>query len=139
MIKFIHVTDNGQIVGSGVTQDGLESYIQPVEGATLVFGVHTEAGSLNYYDGQKIVPMPPKPVGDYKFNYYTKEWEQDLALIEAKAISKRDQLLVESDYTQLPDVPVVNKEAWAVYRQELRDLPQTTGWPTDIQWPTKPN
>ena len=30
--------------------------------------------------------------------------------------------LSRSDWTQLPDVPA-DKEAWAIYRQALRDLP----------------
>ena len=37
---------------------------------------------------------------------------------------KRDNLLLESDWTQLPDAPV-NREAWAKYRQALRDFPAT--------------
>ncbi len=36
----------------------------------------------------------------------------------------RDQLLVQSDWTQLPDAPV-DKVAWANYRQALRDFPAT--------------
>lgn len=27
---------------------------------------------------------------------------------------------------------------WAVYRQALRDLPASEGWPGNIAWPTKP-
>lgn len=36
----------------------------------------------------------------------------------------RKHELQNSDYTQLPDVDLSNKWDWAVYRQELRDLPQ---------------
>ena len=36
----------------------------------------------------------------------------------------RDRLLKESDWTQLPDSPV-DREAWATYRQTLRDFPAT--------------
>ena len=32
--------------------------------------------------------------------------------------------LASCDWTQLPDVNLANKWDWAVYRQELRDLPQ---------------
>ena len=34
----------------------------------------------------------------------------------------RDRLLKESDWTQLPDAPV-DRQAWATYRQALRDFP----------------
>lgn len=34
----------------------------------------------------------------------------------------RNQFLKDCDWTQLPDAQV-DKEAWALYRQQLRDLP----------------
>jgi len=36
----------------------------------------------------------------------------------------RDELLKQSDWTQTADAPV-NREAWATYRQALRDFPAT--------------
>lgn len=36
----------------------------------------------------------------------------------------RDRLLAASDWTQLPDAPV-DRDAWATYRQALRDFPST--------------
>jgi hypothetical protein len=53
-------------------------------------------------------------------------------------ISIRNMLLAESDYTQLPDVDLANKQEWAVYRQLLRDIPQTYQEPGTVVWPTKP-
>jgi hypothetical protein len=53
------------------------------------------------------------------------------------ARSQRDALLSQSDWTQVPDAPV-DQQAWAEYRQALRDIPQQAGFPTDITWPTKP-
>ena len=42
----------------------------------------------------------------------------------------RDRLLKESDWTRLPDAPV-DQQAWATYRQALRDFPATwTAGPT---------
>lgn len=51
--------------------------------------------------------------------------------------TKRNRLLVESDYTQMPDWPG-NKTAWAAYRQLLRDIPQTYSTPDEVVWPAKP-
>ena len=50
----------------------------------------------------------------------------------------RDQLLAQSDWTQLPDVPQSVKDAWAPYRQALRDITQQPGFPTEVVWPTTP-
>ena len=36
----------------------------------------------------------------------------------------RNGLLADSDWTQLPDAPC-DREAWATYRQALRDFPAT--------------
>lgn len=51
--------------------------------------------------------------------------------------TRRDLLLANSDYTQVPDWPG-DGAAWAAYRQQLRDLPQTYDAPEDVVWPTKP-
>lgn len=50
---------------------------------------------------------------------------------------RRGRMLVESDWTQLPDSPV-DVQAWATYRQTLRDLPSETKDPRKAEWPTKP-
>jgi len=53
--------------------------------------------------------------------------------------SKRTALLLESDYTQLPDYNKSDKEAWAKYRQELKDLPNKFSSVEEVVWPTKPS
>jgi len=51
--------------------------------------------------------------------------------------SQRNQLLSASDWTQLPDVPLATKDAWATYRQALRDITNQPD-PFTIQWPAQP-
>jgi hypothetical protein len=51
--------------------------------------------------------------------------------------SKRNNLLALFDYTQMADWPG-DKEAWATYRQALRDLTQTYTNAADVVWPSKP-
>jgi hypothetical protein len=50
---------------------------------------------------------------------------------------KRNQLLSETDWTQLLNSPV-DSNIWAIYRQELRDIPEQEGFPWEIQWPELP-
>lgn len=57
------------------------------------------------------------------------------AALEARF--ERDDLLKDSDFTQLPDSPV-DSSVWATYRQALRDVPDQDGFPDTIIWPTKP-
>jgi hypothetical protein len=49
-----------------------------------------------------------------------------------------NRLLAKSDWTQLPDVPLVTKEAWAAYRQALRDITEQTSYPQEVVWPNPP-
>ena len=74
-------------------------------------------------DNKKIISCDaPKPTND-----------QLLANLRAK----RDELLQQSDFTQLPDVQLSDdkKKEWQVYRQALRDLPEKC---TDLINPTFP-
>jgi len=50
---------------------------------------------------------------------------------------ERDQLLKDSDWTQIADAPV-DQAAWATYRQALRDIPEQEGFPLSFSWPAKP-
>lgn len=49
----------------------------------------------------------------------------------------RNVELAKTDFTQLPDAPV-DKEAWAEYRQALRDLPQQDVSADKAIFPVKP-
>jgi hypothetical protein len=53
--------------------------------------------------------------------------------------TERNMRLVNSDYTQLPDVNLTEAqvEAWRVYRQELRDITENIVWNVTT-WPSKP-
>lgn len=73
-------------------------------------------------------------------NQQVLENEKALAYI-AKAWSsvrsERNLFLKASDWTQLPDVPLPTKEAWATYRQALRDITNQPD-PFNIVWPEPP-
>lgn len=59
----------------------------------------------------------------------------------AKSIrEKRDQLLAETDYLLMPDYPISSEALVALktYRQALRDVPEQSGFPKTIEWPSKP-
>lgn len=71
--------------------------------------------------------------------------QKDAAVIEQQEIAramvmlrrKRDVILARCDWTQVPDAPV-DQAAWAVYRQQLRDLPSNTTDPRNPAWPSPP-
>jgi hypothetical protein len=51
---------------------------------------------------------------------------------------KRNSLLINSDWTDLPSCQLDNIAEWQVYRQELRNLPQEYDSPDDVVWPEIP-
>ena len=72
------------------------------------------------------------PIAAYEPITYTTE---QLATI---ARQKRNELLKESDWTQLNDIPESTQLLWQSYRQALRDIPDSVGFPYNIDWPTIP-
>jgi hypothetical protein len=57
---------------------------------------------------------------------------------QAKSVrQQRTEKLKDSDWTQLAD-STADKQAWATYRQALRDITSQAGFPWTIDWPTQP-
>jgi hypothetical protein len=51
--------------------------------------------------------------------------------------NQRNRLLTESDWTQVADAPV-DRDAWATYRQALRDFPATWTEGPEADFPDTP-
>ena len=90
---------------------------------------------------QKLVSC--EPVVENGFAYVVEvvdktaeEIAADVASKAAQVRAARDRALSASDWTQVADAPV-DQEAWATYRQALRDLPEAEGWP-DVSLPNDP-
>lgn len=74
--------------------------------------------------------------------------EEHAALVAARDLNsghtakvvraERDALLKASDFTQLDDAPVTDKQAWKDYRKALRDVPDQAGFPASVTWPEPP-
>jgi hypothetical protein len=57
--------------------------------------------------------------------------------VAADARQERNNLLAATDWTAMADAPT-QATAMTTYRQALRDITSQSGWPTTINWPTKP-
>lgn len=137
MIDFYISTLDGQITMTGQcgSENELSFYEKP---GTFVLAGVASIGK-DYFDGEKVAPLPAPPSSHHIFNYTTKRWEDprtddtEWPLVRAR----RNDMLSASDWTQLPDVPLNTKEAWAVYRQALRDVTEQLD-PFNIVWPVAP-
>jgi hypothetical protein len=67
---------------------------------------------------------------DFQFSTLTNEKSKQMR-------QGRDQLLKDTDWTQSSDLPQTFRTPWATYRQALRDLPNSPGFPW-IDFPPVP-
>lgn len=119
----------------------------PVSGPSAEFLADNNAKEVNNYlsfdhETEKLEDCPPYINGDVVSTVHVvplTQWELDKRVESRWAAirSQRNQLLQESDWTQLPDSPV-DKTVWATYRQELRDITDQED-PFSIVWPVDPN
>lgn len=88
---------------------------------------------------KSIVPLPDRPDDHHEFDYQALRWVDPRTEGElwAAVRAERDARLAATDWTQLPDVPMSTREAWAAYRQALRDVTQQVD-PRSVVWPTRP-
>ena len=96
-------------------------------------------GKSYHLESGVLTETPPSPGPTYKFDYITNTWQDTRTQEEMWRIVRldRDVLLKASDWTQMPDVQLPNKPAWAIYRQALRDITNQSD-PFNITWPTAP-
>jgi hypothetical protein len=88
-----------------------------------------EAYVNGMFDANDFVIIDGQPV--------EQKHEQDISIAWLILRRDRDRRLAACDWTQVPDAPV-DHQAWAVYRQQLRDLPNNTEDPRNPVWPTPP-
>jgi len=79
--------------------------------------------------------------GVWTQNYVVSDLDADASAYKVGAQwtvirAERNAKLAASDWTQVADAPV-DAAAWAVYRQELRDITDQAD-PFNITWPTQP-
>jgi hypothetical protein len=116
MSKTFAIVENGKVINVALSETALaDNWIQSDE-AQIGWG----------YDGSNFIapPEPPEPAPT----------PEELA-VEVR--TQRDRLLAASDWTQVADAPV-DQAAWATYRQALRDIPQQSGFPENVEWPVDP-
>lgn len=136
MPKYAIYSPQGEILRSVVCAEteianqlnATEQYIE-----TDIIDGYVEHGTVHHFP-------EPRPEPFYQYDVSTKAWVDPRSVADLLFIARidRDELLAQTDWTQLPDVPDTTRTKYQAYRQALRDVPQQSGFPTDIDWPTKP-
>jgi hypothetical protein len=143
MKKFAFVAEGGDIkyiINSNDYVDGdTWNFLTIVEIQTELSD--SEFAEKKYWKQGAWHDKPIKPDGLYIWEGHQWFFDQDTLLISMRSV--RDNLLLKSDWTQMPDAPLTEakRAEWVAYRQALRDVPQDNQSATsinDIIWPTKP-
>jgi hypothetical protein len=145
----VYNLQTGEIQKTGICSEH-DFYLQAQDGESVIEGLaianfgYVLNGNLIAYTTEQQQRKANKPEYDCEWSNEIFDWidvrTNQQKYDEASGVIKitRNELLVESDWTQLPDVILANKQDWAVYRQALRDIPQQSGYPFNIIWPVKP-
>ena len=108
---------------------------------------NTLAGAYNdkehYFDiaTQTIMSKPSKPSSNHTWNWNSKSWLFDNEYAGQNIRQLRNTLLLDVDrvnpvwYNSLTDS---QKQEIADYRTALLNVPQQSGFPAGIEWPTRP-
>jgi hypothetical protein len=105
-------------------------------------------GEVPHYPTQDASGMPIFPEGcsitteEFKLKY--DDIEKDYSINKLRV--ERNTLLKDCDWTMMSDLNLENKDKWILYRQELRDMPETlpsvetdmAGNLVDVVFPIKP-
>jgi hypothetical protein len=100
----------------------------------------------DYNISQSLVPVNNLNIADKTCDViYTlktlsdQELNQRIYILKSQIRMVRDRYLSLTDFTQLSDIPISSqvKTEFATFRQQLRDLPNTTD-PSTITWPSIP-
>lgn len=140
MIDYAFYTQSGQYTQTGVNMEEILASDIP-EGQGVYYG--QVSARTQYHDTATNLPvdMPAQPGEYYKFDYTTKTWAVDTEQATQAVLVQRQQLLIDSDWTDTLSAQTRLGEAyatWQTYRQALRDITLQSGYPTAIDWPTKP-
>ena len=102
--------------------------------------VEAEINSNQFYDGSDFVIEEDEVVEYQKVRNKTpEEIEEELESQWAFIRYRRNEFLLECDWTQLQDSPLSEQkqQEWQTYRQSLRDITEQSD-PFNIVWSTKP-
>lgn len=135
MIYTIYDSTTGQILRV-VTTNEIDSQVG--QGESFIEG---EFDDVSYYiENDSAVQIPPQPSQYSIFDFTTKQWVLNPDLASSDVLTARNKLLFSTDWTQIPNNPLTSEmqAEWAAYRQELRDIPQQSGYPYNVVWPVAP-
>ena len=91
-----------------------------------------ETEKVGYIADEYFMTLPHPAAGSYE-EYIIAAKAMEYENLANLARNRRDQLLSATDYLALSDQTM--PENVKIYRQKLRDIPEQSGFPYEIDWP----
>jgi hypothetical protein len=132
----IYKISTGEIVNSGLCID-INIQVIP-EGCAIL---ELKSNPLAQYIKNSLTKnIPTKPNFECDFNFVNEVWVPSFDKQSQEVKAHRNVTLLQSDWTQIPNGPLTieQQQAWADYRQQLRDITSQSGYPFNVVWPTSP-
>jgi hypothetical protein len=153
----IKLNEQGNPTGFPLLEDNFKQIISDVTFPAVLYPYHVEPHGYGMYEftqqptltGRYDKLVEGEPIRDEQ-GYWRQQWLVVEQTAEEKAETdkrkagetrfKRNQRLAATDWTRLDDAPLTTEQraAYAVYRQQLRDLTNQPGFPWEIPWPIQP-
>lgn len=152
MTMFIKL-ESGAPVGSAIVEENFRQlfpntsfprFFTADDVEPLGYGIYDFSSQPEPGKYKKVVEVAPvrSDVGIWRQTWAVVDMndEEKAAEDERKAgevRNERNTKLSATDWTQVADAPV-DKQAWAIYRQALRDITAQAGFPWNVTWPAQP-
>lgn len=88
--------------------------------------------TTGYIADEYFMTLLHPATGSYE-EYLSSAKAMEIESLSSIARERRDKLLSETDYLALSDQ--ILTESMKKYRQDLRDIPEQSGFPYEINWP----
>lgn len=96
-------------------------------------------------EGAIEVEVRPEEYYDYADGAWVENAERKLSVLSSRARIQRDEKLVSevdpiaSNNLRWAELTSEKQAEWTQYRTNLLNVPQQSGFPTSISWPSKPD
>jgi len=120
-------------------------FFHPVAGYWQTISTPSDDIRASYPDGTVEVPLQPSNLHTWSGSAWVSPSQDQLDAAQATVVrATRDTILTNivdplvSNILRWASMSAATQAAWAAYRQALLDIPQQSGFPNSVTWPTKP-
>ena len=131
-MKYALINQNGQVLRT--SEVNFKFIPEGIEGIEVVELTDEQAAQV------EVSSQPLLFVEGNLITFKAKMWAENPEAVKESLRLERNRLLAGSDWTQLIDSPLdeIARDAWSIYRQDLRDLTDNVDENGEVEFPLQP-